>query len=87
MPPWAGTVEAIAQYTGAAVGAAIAVLLPYALAPSHKRTASSCAFLLGASYALNWAFNFPEDWQYPASAIATGLAALAWTWHTGAFAK
>lgn len=84
---WIGAAEAFSQYAGAVAGAASAVLLPFAVAPSHKRIAAAGAFLLGASYASYWTWHFPDDWQYPASALIAGLAALAWTWHTTTFAK
>lgn len=75
------------QYAGAAIGAAIAVALPFFTAPSHKRAVATLAFLAGAAYALTFSWRAPGSWPYAAAAIATGLAVLAWAWHTTAFAK
>ena len=73
---WAPAMEQSVQYAGAAAGAALAVLLPYLLAPSHKRLAAAIAFALGAAFAIWVAIAGPAAWPYAACAIGTGLLVL-----------
>jgi hypothetical protein len=73
---WFPAAEAFAQYSGAALGAALAVLLPYLLAPSHKRIVAVVAFLLGAAYAAAFVVAGLDAWPYAACAIVSGLIVL-----------
>jgi hypothetical protein len=73
---WFPAAEAFAQYTGAALGAVLAVLLPYLLAPSHKRSVAIAAFLLGAAFASAFVVAGLDAWPYAACAIASGFIVL-----------
>lgn len=77
MASWFPPVEEGVQYAGAASGAALTVLLPYWLAPSHKRAVAMVAFALGAAYAIAFAATGFDAWPFAACAIATGLLVLA----------
>lgn len=73
---WFPVVEAGTQLIGACAGAALAVLLPYLLAPSHKRAVALTAFVLGAIYSISFVLVGFDAWPYAACAIATGLLVL-----------
>lgn len=73
---WATAMEEAVQYAGAAVGAALAVLLPHLLAPSRKRLTAAVAFVLGAAFAIWVALSGPGTWPYAACAIVSGLLML-----------
>lgn len=63
------------------------VSLPFFAAPRYKRIVSTLAFLFGVAFAWHETGGDQSAWPYIACAVITGLAVLAWTWHTKAFAK
>lgn len=73
---WFPAVEAGVQFSGAAIGAVLAVFLPYLLAPSQKRAVAIAAFVLGSAYAIGLAAISFDAWPYAACAIASAMLVL-----------